>query len=75
MLPGARGVAAAPPLAESRAGVECAGTQRLAVDMTMFTRKPITRTAVNEVVRTGIDAKFSRYVEYAVIRLCRATSS
>ena len=35
------------------------------VDMTMFTRKPITRTAVNEVVRTGIDAKFSRYVEYA----------
>jgi glyceraldehyde 3-phosphate dehydrogenase len=35
------------------------------VDMTMFTRQPITKTAVNEVVRTGIDAKFSRYVEYA----------
>ena len=30
------------------------------VDMTMFTQKPITRTAVNEVVRTGIDAKFSQ---------------
>ena len=34
------------------------------VDMTMFTQKPITRTAVNEVVRTGIDAKFAKYVEY-----------
>jgi glyceraldehyde 3-phosphate dehydrogenase len=34
------------------------------VDMTMFTQKPITKTAVNEVVRTGIDAKFSPYVEY-----------
>ena len=34
------------------------------VDMTMFTQKPITKTAVNEVVRTGIEAKFSKYVEY-----------
>jgi glyceraldehyde 3-phosphate dehydrogenase len=35
------------------------------VDMTMFTRAPITKTAVNEVVRTGIAAKFAKYVEYA----------
>lgn len=35
------------------------------VDMTIFTREPITKAAVNEVVRTGISAKFSRYVEYA----------
>ena len=34
------------------------------VDMTMFTRQPVTKTAVNEVVRTGVDAKFSKYVEY-----------
>ena len=34
------------------------------VDLTMFTQKPMTRTAVNEVVRTGIDAKFAKYVEY-----------
>ena len=34
------------------------------VDMTMFTTQPLTKTAVNEVVRTGIDAKFSKYVEY-----------
>jgi glyceraldehyde 3-phosphate dehydrogenase len=34
------------------------------VDMTLFTRRPITKTAVNEVVRTGTDAKFSQYVEY-----------
>jgi len=35
------------------------------VDMTMFTREPVTKTSVNEVVRTGIAAKFSKYVEYA----------
>jgi glyceraldehyde 3-phosphate dehydrogenase len=35
------------------------------VDMTMFTRAPLTRAAVNEVVRTGIAGKFSKYVEYA----------
>ena len=35
------------------------------VDMTMFTRAPLTRAAVNEFVRTGIAAKFSKYVEYA----------
>ena len=35
------------------------------VDMTMFTKEAITKTAVNEVVRTGIAAKFAKYVEYA----------
>jgi glyceraldehyde 3-phosphate dehydrogenase len=35
------------------------------VDMTMFTRAAITKAAVNEVVRTGIAAKFPKYVEYA----------
>lgn len=35
------------------------------VDMTMFTREQVSRIAVNEVVRTGIAAKFARYVEYA----------
>lgn len=34
------------------------------VDMTMFTREPITKVGVNEVVRTGIAAKFAKYVEY-----------
>jgi glyceraldehyde 3-phosphate dehydrogenase len=35
------------------------------VDMTMFTKKPVTKTAVNEVVRTGTSAKYAKYVEYA----------
>jgi glyceraldehyde 3-phosphate dehydrogenase len=35
------------------------------VDMTIFTQAAITKTAVNEVVRTGIAAKFAKYVEYA----------
>jgi glyceraldehyde 3-phosphate dehydrogenase len=35
------------------------------VDMTMFTRAVVTKAAVNEVVRTGIAGKFSKYVEYA----------
>jgi glyceraldehyde-3-phosphate dehydrogenase/erythrose-4-phosphate dehydrogenase len=43
------------------------------LSMTMFTQKPITKTAVNEVVRTGINAKFSRYVEYVQDPTCRAT--
>lgn len=34
------------------------------VDMTMFTQKPVTVTAVNEVLRTGISSRFSKYVEY-----------
>lgn len=34
------------------------------VDMTMFTRKPVSRTAINEVVRTGVSSRFSKYVEY-----------
>jgi len=34
------------------------------VDMSVFTRKPITVTAVNEVVRTGVDAHFKKYVAY-----------
>jgi glyceraldehyde 3-phosphate dehydrogenase len=35
------------------------------VDMTMFTRAPVTKAAVNEAVRTAIAAKFAKYVEYA----------
>jgi len=35
------------------------------VDMTMFTRAAVTKAAVNEVVRTGVAAKFPKYVEYA----------
>ncbi|HZD41135.1 MAG TPA: glyceraldehyde 3-phosphate dehydrogenase NAD-binding domain-containing protein [Terriglobales bacterium] len=35
------------------------------VDMTMFTRDPVSKVAVNEVVRTGIAAKYAKYVEYA----------
>lgn len=35
------------------------------VDMTMFTRAAVTKVAVNEVVRTGVAAKFPKYVEYA----------
>ena len=34
------------------------------VDMTMFTRKPVTVNSVNEVVRTGVESKYRRYVEY-----------
>ena len=37
------------------------------VDLTMFTQKPMTRTAVNEVVRTGIDAKFAKYVHDPIV--------
>lgn len=36
------------------------------VDMTCFTRKPVTVAAVNEVVRTAVAAEYSAYVEYAV---------
>ena len=35
------------------------------VDMTFFTREAVTKTAVNEAVRTGVAAKFPKYVEYA----------
>lgn len=35
------------------------------VDMTLFTRAAVTKVAVNEVVRTGIAAKYAKYVEYA----------
>ena len=35
------------------------------VDMTMFTRAPVSKASVNEVVRTGIAARFVKYVEYA----------
>ncbi|MEZ4273044.1 MAG: glyceraldehyde 3-phosphate dehydrogenase NAD-binding domain-containing protein, partial [Myxococcota bacterium] len=34
------------------------------VDMTVFTDKPLTQVAINEVVRTGIDSKYKAYVEY-----------
>ncbi len=35
------------------------------VDMTMFTRAPVSNASVNEVVRTGTAARFVKYVEYA----------
>jgi glyceraldehyde 3-phosphate dehydrogenase len=35
------------------------------VDMTMFTQSAVTKVSVNEAVRTGIAAKFAKYVEYA----------
>jgi glyceraldehyde 3-phosphate dehydrogenase len=35
------------------------------VDMTFFTREAVTKAAVNEAVRTGVAAKFPKYVEYA----------
>jgi len=35
------------------------------VDMTFFTRAAVTKAAVNEAVRTGVAAKFPKYVEYA----------
>ncbi len=35
------------------------------VDMTMFTRAPVSKASVNEVVRTGTAARFVKYVEYA----------
>ncbi len=35
------------------------------IDMTMYTRKPLSVHAVNEVVRTGIDAHYSDIVEYS----------
>ncbi len=35
------------------------------VDMTTFTKAAVTKEAVNEVIRTGIAAKFAKYVEYA----------
>jgi len=35
------------------------------VDMTMFTKKPLTVVAVNEVVRTGVAAKYAKYVEFS----------
>ena len=34
------------------------------VDMSMFTQKAVNKEAVNEVVRTGIDAHYKDYVEY-----------
>jgi glyceraldehyde 3-phosphate dehydrogenase len=34
------------------------------VDMTLFTEKPVTVAAVNEVVRTGVDAHYKHIVEY-----------
>ncbi len=35
------------------------------VDMTMFTRAPVSKASVYEVVRTGTAARFVKYVEYA----------
>ncbi len=35
------------------------------VDMVAFTREPIDTVAVNEVVRTAVQADYARYVEYA----------
>jgi glyceraldehyde 3-phosphate dehydrogenase len=34
------------------------------VDMTCFTKKPVTVTAVNEVVRTAIEAHYKNFIEY-----------
>ena len=34
------------------------------VDMTMFTNKEVTADSINEVVRTGINSKYKKYVEY-----------
>jgi glyceraldehyde 3-phosphate dehydrogenase len=34
------------------------------VDMTCFTREPVTKNAVNEVVRTGVSSRFKKYVEF-----------
>ncbi len=36
------------------------------VDMTMFTKKPVTVTAINEVVRTAVASLYHDFVEYAV---------
>jgi glyceraldehyde 3-phosphate dehydrogenase len=34
------------------------------VDMVSYTKKPVTRTAVNEVIRTAVASDYSDYVEY-----------
>jgi glyceraldehyde 3-phosphate dehydrogenase len=36
------------------------------VDMVTFTKKPVTVTAVNEVIHTAVAAEYENYVEYAV---------
>jgi glyceraldehyde 3-phosphate dehydrogenase len=36
------------------------------VDMSLYTKKPVTKVAVNEVVRTAVESKYRRIVDYCI---------